>query len=689
MVEELWSHALMFLDLYRTGGSSCHIGQLYQFADQTGILETHKQCLAQPFQDDEVNMKMMYYELIRLMLSHERSECKDMELYDSTKSVGRIEGYQELTNKMQRGLNQRFIKDIEHIKRKLNGENLSISGDENINQKIGLLENKCEALAEDTKKLRESCSSLETTNNVLGKEIEQLKETILDFEKQKGEQRFKYYQTKETDSLNTGHSPPSKIETQNEAVAKLDDKMQKVINQANTLLINDATHLDRISNLESKSSEFERKMFNMESADLYLQESHRMLTERTCIVEKYSKYVEEKVNFVTNLKQEEISSSLYSYPNLNNYQEELEKRIQTLEQSMLVVKDILKIKEQLEQSSAFYNIENINTELITEITRKEKISKIKTQETNKNFMKMDPNENKIPNYNELADNYKNVLEKVDKIETAIGQQSRSISEYFKLFSEEYMKMLTTKVDGGKETEICKESFSEVKSEKLETLEIHSKEFFKNNGARDVIIINEEIKEINRQLHLNHENKNESSNRLANLENDLLTIFRKNENQSNIFEFLEIVVGLNKSLNQMTDDFISSQSELHWLRDGQKEIIKTVQEQKQILSCHNGFEKVFRKIEPEDIKEIFDYEIISQKTQDMEDIINKMKTKIDGLEDIKINTTSIKEAKEEDFKVNADGSIEELRNSGLSSPKRQGSNRWLANWFARQHGAICC
>ena len=48
---------------------------------------------------------------------------------------------------------------------------------------------------------------------------------------------------------------------------------------------------------------------------------------------------------------------------------------------------------------------------------------------------------------------------------------------------------------------------------------------------------------------------------------------------------------------------------------------------------------------------------------MEDIINKMKTKIDGLEDIKINTTSIKEAKEEDFKVNADGSIEELRNSG--------------------------
>ena len=45
-------------------------------------------------------MKIIYYELIRMLIDYERKHHP--ETYDATKTVGKIEGYQELTNKLQR-----------------------------------------------------------------------------------------------------------------------------------------------------------------------------------------------------------------------------------------------------------------------------------------------------------------------------------------------------------------------------------------------------------------------------------------------------------------------------------------------------------------------------------------------------------------------------------------------------------
>ena len=45
-------------------------------------------------------MKIMYYELIRMLIDYERKNHP--QTYDATKTVGKIEGYQELTNKLQR-----------------------------------------------------------------------------------------------------------------------------------------------------------------------------------------------------------------------------------------------------------------------------------------------------------------------------------------------------------------------------------------------------------------------------------------------------------------------------------------------------------------------------------------------------------------------------------------------------------
>ena len=54
MTEDLWHHALQFLDKYRADALHYPIEELYQFADQTGILERHRQLLAKPFHDHEV-----------------------------------------------------------------------------------------------------------------------------------------------------------------------------------------------------------------------------------------------------------------------------------------------------------------------------------------------------------------------------------------------------------------------------------------------------------------------------------------------------------------------------------------------------------------------------------------------------------------------------------------------------------
>ena len=53
-------------------------------------------------------MKIMYYELIRMLIDYERKHHP--QTYDATKTVGKIEGYQELTNKLQRLENNQNFK---------------------------------------------------------------------------------------------------------------------------------------------------------------------------------------------------------------------------------------------------------------------------------------------------------------------------------------------------------------------------------------------------------------------------------------------------------------------------------------------------------------------------------------------------------------------------------------------------
>ena len=68
--------------------------ELYKFSDTTGILELHKRLLSKPFLDNEVDMKILYYELIRMLIHYEQEQSRDPDLYEFTRSITKIEGYQ-------------------------------------------------------------------------------------------------------------------------------------------------------------------------------------------------------------------------------------------------------------------------------------------------------------------------------------------------------------------------------------------------------------------------------------------------------------------------------------------------------------------------------------------------------------------------------------------------------------------
>merc|ERR1712212_1004763 len=111
----------------------------------------------------------IYYELIRMLIDYERRNQPDT--FDSTKTVGKIEGYQELTNKLQRYLNERFIGDIDELSKKQSKITEIFGGD---SQNINLIQ-KIDNLEQNHLTLQNYISKVEETNKNLVEDIEALK----------------------------------------------------------------------------------------------------------------------------------------------------------------------------------------------------------------------------------------------------------------------------------------------------------------------------------------------------------------------------------------------------------------------------------------------------------------------------------------------------------------------------------
>lgn len=419
--------------------------------------------------------------------------------------------------------------DIDELNRKcVAGDNTFKSGESHNDQtKYEKLEMKIEQILEDNKKLNFAVSSLSSTNHVLEKEILELKVKMKSLEKQSSISETTAIQLKESCSAKDESSyldVPDKVNVLEEDIAKVNGKMQSMISQANTLLINDATHLERIFNLESQVSEINGKLSNLENADLYLQEAHRVLTERTSLIEKYSKYIEEKVKLASSQPQTNIKDN-----------------------SSVRFDDILKRISDLEEKKYFHQTENLTNKKT--VIASENVTKSIFSEKNSN----------------LYGNYNEILNRILKMEQLLSQQAQSISDYSELFSDKYFRLLSLNTEKSKQTEIKKmitEKLSEIKRE----------EFSVYSRISDITNLN--------------------------LKNT------KCGSECNIFEFIEILVGMNKSLNHMLDDFVASQLILKALKTEQKSLHNQMEDHKSLIHCQNTeINKLSKKLDSTHVKEV--------------------------------------------------------------------------------------
>ena len=88
-------------NISRSRDEAGDISDLYSLpiVDRTGVLLKHKQKMLQPFSDHQIDMKIMYYELIKMLMDYDKKQQSEEE-YFVTNTIHKIEGYQQLTNKV-------------------------------------------------------------------------------------------------------------------------------------------------------------------------------------------------------------------------------------------------------------------------------------------------------------------------------------------------------------------------------------------------------------------------------------------------------------------------------------------------------------------------------------------------------------------------------------------------------------
>ena len=120
---------------------------------------------------------------------------------------------------------------------------------------------------------------------------------------------------------------------QSEKIAKTDEKMNTIIDQAGKLMMNDATQDEALKDIIAKIKSLEEKHFSLEEADTFLQEAQRQITEKTSSVEdnanKSLDDIQKKVNQILDLKEE--------VKKLEGDQDDFSSRIESLEEKVVLV----------------------------------------------------------------------------------------------------------------------------------------------------------------------------------------------------------------------------------------------------------------------------------------------------------------------------------------------------------------
>merc|ERR1711892_371397 len=97
---------------------------------------------------------------------------------------------------------------------------------------------------------------------------------------------------------------------QTELMTKTDNKMSAILEQAGMLMVNNVKQDETISSIHKSIDNLNAKLADLESADTFLQESYRLVTERTVSLESQTKQFEDIHILLKSQKQEKIEENL-------------------------------------------------------------------------------------------------------------------------------------------------------------------------------------------------------------------------------------------------------------------------------------------------------------------------------------------------------------------------------------------
>ena len=121
---------------------------------------------------------------------------------------------------------------------------------------------------------RQEMKRVEAQLNTIYQEYERMDKTVTDLRSQHG-----------ADMESLAAADRSHAET----VAKTEGRMTAIMEQAATLMMNDARQDETLDKIDGRLKNLETKHVSLEEADVYLQESHRQITEKSSAMEEMTK----------------------------------------------------------------------------------------------------------------------------------------------------------------------------------------------------------------------------------------------------------------------------------------------------------------------------------------------------------------------------------------------------------------
>jgi len=468
MVEAIWQHALDVLDAYRQGEDIEQTEKLYQHVDDTGILSTHKQWLS----GRQGDIKVMFYELIRMIKGYQMDDNIDPDVYDRARAVNKIEGFQELTNQTQRVINQNVSNNMKKF-----------------DQRMLMLEKQQEVLTQNFNILGKNYSMLLSTVHELENEIISLKEKL--------NTQVEGKEFSESFSEN-------RLELSNQTVDSFEDESMEV------------------------STDIEKRLACLETGELYMQGSQRMVIERLQLGERYTDLLDQRLRLT------EQADEIHT------------KQQNSVSDRILINKEVEQIKENLQD---------------------------------------------IENNREIHDRYFHVEEDIDVEEAVKITEDQKFPSIESHILQRNMKSIGQLVlDWNPESMIPKES-RDVQENRL-SINFDHQEQPDNQSMSNIEM---DLSNIKRSLLRLYEEGYQSSRKISKIEKLLVKLFGENTSEFSLFELIDTVVDMNKSIEKLEKRFRGLKSQLQIVQINEDDEINS------LAGGHNMAKEMKITIESKQIK----------------------------------------------------------------------------------------